>query len=31
MGKTPWENKQKYTWKKPAFANSVHLYVIALP
>lgn len=31
MGKTPCENKQKHTWKKPAFANSIHLYIITLP
>lgn len=23
--------KQKHTWKKLAFANSTHLYIIALP
>lgn len=25
------KNKQKYTWKKLAFANRIHLYVITLP
>lgn len=29
MGKAPCENK--HTWRKHAFANSIHIYVITLP
>lgn len=31
MSKAPCEDKQKHTWKEPAFASGSHLYSITLP